>query len=175
MDTYKETMEYVFRKATAADIDSSMKILEFARQQMLSEGKKQWDANYPTRANVEADVHNCNAYVMQHGDRLVAYGAVVFTGEPAYCDIDGHWLSEQPFVVLHRIAVAGDERGHGIGVKFMQEVERLAISKDVHSFRADTNYDNERMQRLFEKMGFTYCGKISYPQGQRMAYEKLLV
>ena len=56
-----------------------------------------------------------------------------------------------------------------------QEVERLAISKDVHSFRADTNYDNERMQRLFEKMGFTYCGKISYPQGQRMAYEKLLV
>ena len=167
-------MDYVFRKATAADIDGCMEILDFARQQMLSEGKKQWDANYPTRAHVEGDVRDGNAYVMQHGGKLVAYGAVVFTGEPAYCDIDGKWLPEQPFVVLHRIAVAGNERGHGIGVKFMQEVERLALGKGVHSFKADTNYDNERMQHLFEKMGFTYCGTIFYQQGKRMAYEKLL-
>ena len=56
----------------------------------------------------------------------------------------------------------------------MQEVERLALGKGVHSFKADTNYDNERMQHLFEKMGFTYCGTIFYQQGKRMAYEKLL-
>ena len=59
-------------------------------------------------------------------------------------------------------------------MRFVQEVEALSRAQGVYSFKADTNYDNERMQRLFEKQGFVYCGEISYPQGQRMAYEKVL-
>ena len=30
------------------------------------------------------------------------------------------------------------------------------------------------MLRVLDKMGFSYCGNITYPQGSRMAYEKLL-
>lgn len=167
-------MKYLFRKADMADLDGIMSIIDFARRQMLSEGKHQWDASYPVRAHAEADIQAGTGYVMLDGGTLVAYGAVVFTGEPAYRVIKGAWLSAQPYVVLHRIAVAKEARGKGMGCLFMREVERMALAKDVHSFKIDTNHDNNRMRRALGRQGFTYCGEIRYPQGARMAYEKLL-
>ena len=50
----------------------------------------------------------------------------------------------------------------------------LALSRDIRSFKVDTNYDNFYMQRVFSRLGFTYCGRIRYDAGERMAYEKLL-
>lgn len=167
-------MGYIFRKADMTELDGIMDILDFARQQMLSEGKHQWDVNYPARAHAEADIHAGTGYVMLNDGKLVAYGAVVFTGEPAYDVIKGKWLSEQPYVVLHRIAVAKEARGKGIGCLFMREVERMALGRGIRSFKIDTNHDSYRMRRALERQGFTYCGEIRYPQGVRMAYEKLL-
>ena len=40
----------------------------------------------------------------------------MFTGEPSYAVIQGKWLSEQPYVVLHRLAVSGEARGGGVGI-----------------------------------------------------------
>ena len=167
-------MEYVFRKAVAADICDIMTIIDEARAQMILEGKHQWDESYPTSAHIEADIRNDNAYVLLCDGRIVACGAVVYTGEPAYADIQGKWLTQQPYVVVHRLAVEMKSRKRGIGTVFIKEVERLSLAKGIHSFKADTNDDNERMQRLFKKLGFTYCGKIFFQQGYRMAYEKLL-
>ena len=106
--------------------------------------------------------------------QIVAYGAVVFTGESSYNDIQGKWLTEQPYVVLHRLAVSECDKGHGIGQRFMEEVERMSVAKGVFSFKVDTNHDNERMLRVLEKTGFTYCGNIFFQGDYRMAYEKLL-
>lgn len=166
--------EYTFRKASAADTDRIMEIIEEAKRQMAREGKHQWDETYPTRSHIVADIHNGTALVMLSAERIVAYGAVVFTGEPAYDEISGKWLSRQPYVVLHRLAVADETKGHGAGLLFMRQVERMAITAGVGSFKVDTNHDNTRMQRLLHKAGFTFCGNICYQQGERMAYEKLL-
>lgn len=167
-------MPYTFRPATADDIDGIMAIIAEAKEQMRREGKHQWDDTYPVRHHIQTDIQRGSAYVMASADRLVAYGAVAFTGEPAYTEIEGQWLTEQPYVVLHRLAVTESIKGHGIGALFMQETERLATAANIHSFKIDTNHDNTRMLRLLTKMGFTYCGTIHYQQGSRMAYEKLL-
>lgn len=167
-------MEHIFRKASTAELGRALEIIDEAKQQMRKEGKNQWNETYPARRHIENDIANGNAYVILIEGQIVAYGAVVFTGEPAYDDIQGNWLSNQPYVVLHRLAVTECAKGHGIGLIFIQEVENLSLSAGVHSFKVDTNYDNERMKRLLNKSGFTYCGKISYPQGTRMAYEKIL-
>ncbi len=167
-------MEYIFRKASLTEVDRIMEIIDEAKLQMRREGKNQWDEKYPARQHIETDIADGNAYVMILEGQIAAYGAVVFTGEPAYNGIQGRWLSEQPYVVLHRLAVTESVKGHGIGRLFMQEVERMSRSAGVHSFKVDTNYDNARMLRLLDKTGFTYCGQIFYPQGARMAYEKLL-
>ena len=80
----------------------------------------------------------------------------------------------QPYVVLHRLAVADRWKRQGMAVRYMQAVCDLALSRGIRSFKVDTNYDNFYMQRVFSRLGFTYCGCIRYDAGERMAYEKLL-
>ena len=167
-------METTFRKASTTDINRIMEIIEEAKLQMAREGKCQWDEAYPTRSNIEADVANGTAHVMLTAGRIVAYGAVVLTGEPAYNMIEGKWLTKQPYVVLHRLAVAEETKGNGVGWLFIKEVERLALAAGLKSVKVDTNHDNNRMLRLLDKAEFTFCGTIHYPQGERMAFEKLL-
>lgn len=163
-----------FRKAVESDIDGIMTIIGQAVSQMLREGKRQWDDTYPQRSHIAGDIARGCGYVMCSGGQLAAYGAVVFSGEPAYGGIRGRWLSDGQYVVLHRLAVADGMKGQGVAARFMAEVEKMAAERGVHSFKVDTNHDNTRMQRVLNKLGFTYCGTVSYEKGDRMAYEKLL-
>ncbi len=167
-------MEYSFRKATAADFARAWEMILQAKALMASEGRNQWTGEYPAPANIEGDIADGNAYVLCIDDVPMAYGAVIFTGEPAYEQIGDGWLSNGDYVVVHRLAVADDARGKGLALRYFDEVSLLAASKGIRSFKVDTNYDNKAMLHILEKCGFTYCGKIIYPQGSRLAFEKLL-
>ena len=97
---------YRLRPATMEEIPVIWEIILQAKAQMYREGKHQWDENYPTVPILENDVRRGWGYVLVPSDDdsdIIAYGAVVFDGEPAYKGLwDGQWLSEQPYVVLHR-------------------------------------------------------------------------
>ena len=126
---------YRLRPAAMDEIPVIWEIILQAKAQMYREGKHQWDENYPTVPILEHDVRRGWGYVLvpekNTSDQnvydeaapffndhtgtdsgtsrqdIIAYGAVVFDGEPAYSGLwDGQWLSEQPYVVLHRLAVA---------------------------------------------------------------------
>lgn len=167
-------MQLTFRKATAEDAARIWEIILQAKAQMLRQNKQQWDETYPLPENIASDIRNGYAYVLCNESRIIAYAAVVFDGELAYNSIDGRWLSEQPYVVVHRLAVADEMKQKGIASLFMQKIEELSRSLGIHSFKVDTNFDNFYMHKMLEKLGFSYCGEISYQRGSRMAYEKLL-
>lgn len=160
------------RLATLADLPRIWEMILQAKAQMYREGKQQWDESYPLEEHMRIDIEKQYAYVLQENGAVIAYAAVVFDGEPAYDAIDGQWLSKQPYVVVHRVAVADEAKRRGVAVRLMQEVEKLAFSKGLHSFKVDTNYDNFYMQKVLQKCGFTYCGIIHYPRGDRWGYEK---
>lgn len=166
----------IFRLATHDESGRIMVIIEQAKAQMRNEGKHQWTESYPSLRDVEYDIDHQGGYVMtqEDGVTVIAYGAVYFSGEKAYNDLDGKWLSDLPYVVVHRLAVADEVKKQGVATLFMEEVCHLSLSKGVRSFRIDTNFDNIYMQKILLKLGFTYCGDVTYPQGYRMAYEKLL-
>lgn len=163
---------YIFREARLTDVPEIGRIFDDAVARMLSEGKRQWDEKYPTEIHALADMNSHNGYVLELDGRVVAYGAVIFTGEPAYDDLDGEWLTDEPYVVVHRMAVAQYAQRQGIARRFLEAVERFAVGRGIGSFRVDTNFDNDRMLRLLETFGFEYCGKINYESGERMAFEK---
>ena len=167
--------DYHLRLATADDIPLAWDIIEQAKAQMLREGRKQWDDTYPTLEILNEDVAQQRGYVLTDNDIVVAYAAVVFDGEPAYDHLEGQWLCHQPYVVVHRLAVAQIAQGRGTARFFLTEVERMAHDRGVKSFRIDTKSDNLAMLRVFEHCGFTFCGHITYRHnGNRMAFEKLL-
>ena len=168
-----------FRKAAVTDIDPVWRIILQAKEQMRLLGSRQWQDGYPAPGHISADIGRNRGYVLckpgvESPLSVIAYGAVVFDGEPAYDAIDGQWLTDEPYVLVHRIAVADGERGRGVAAEFLHRVETLAQERSVKAFRIDTNFDNQTMLRLLERTGFTYCGKVVYRSGERLAYEKRL-
>ena len=161
-----------FRKATDQDSARIWEIILQAKEQMRLAGKRQWQDGYPAFEDIERDVVSGHGYVLCREDRAVAYGAVIFGEEPAYGTIRREWKTEPPYVVVHRLAVAGEMKQRGMARLFMQNVEDLCRERGVESFRVDTNFDNAYMLRLLETLGFRYCGKIDYAGGERLAFEK---
>lgn len=166
-------MEYIFRLAADSDISKIMVIIDQAKQQMRREGKDQWNEFYPTKEHIFNDIHTHQGYVLCLKEKIIAYVAIVFSGEPAYNSIEGNWLSDQPYATLHRLAVANEMKRKGIATGLLKRVEILAKVKDFASIRIDTNDDNESMQRIIQKSGYSYCGVIHYIRGSRLAYEKV--
>lgn len=163
-----------FRQATKTDLSAIMTILEAAIRRLGAAGVDQWQHGYPNRARIEQDVAEGIGYVIEEEDRVVAYGAVIFTGEEAYRAIEGRWLTEEEnYVVVHRLCVADEVVGHGFGRRFMEAVEQLSRGR-VQSFRVDTHADNRVMQSLLPRLGFTRCGIIYFESRHLVAFEKIL-
>ena len=169
--------ELIFRQAQSCETDRIMQIIRQAQARMHAAGSRQWQDGYPAPGHISADIGRNRGYVLckpgvEGPLSVIAYGAVVFDGEPAYGAIDGAWLTGGDYVVLHRLAVADGEKGRGVAAEFLHRVETLAQGRGVKAFRIDTNFDNQTMLQLLERTGFTYCGKVVYRSGERLAYEK---
>ena len=86
--------------------------------------------------------------------------------EPTYDVIDGAWLTDGPYGVIHRIASYPEV--HGI----FSAIIDFASARYPH-LRIDTHRDNRIMQHLIDMAGFTYCGVIWLEDGtERLAYER---
>jgi hypothetical protein len=97
---------------------------------------------------------------------IIAYFAILPSPEPTYDYIDGAWLTDEPYGVIHRIASYPDV--HGV----FSAIIDFADARYPH-LRIDTHRDNRIMQHVITAAGFTYCGIIWLPDGtERLAYER---
>lgn len=128
--------------------------------------------SFPVRAAAPAFVPALPADTASF--RVIAYGAAIFDGEPAYGAIEGRWLTDEPYLVVHRLAVADGEKRRGVAGRFLDECAALARLRGCRSFRIDTNFDNRYMLRLLARQGFVRCGVIRYEGGERIAFERAL-
>lgn len=160
----------IFRKAGLSDAERIWQIILEAKAQMKQLGSKQWQDDYPTPEIIRRDINAGYGYVLER-ENVIAYGALVFDGEAAYEKIDGAWLDDNPYIVVHRLAVADEAKHQGIAKLFFTETINLCHTKKITSFRVDTNYDNNYMLRLTKSLGFSYCGIVHYVRGDRQAYQ----
>ena len=166
--------DLIFRKATAEECPRIMEIIEEGRRRIALTGSDQWQDGYPDRATILSDISRGYGYVLSDGAEIMAYGAVVFDGEPVYDQLLGEWLSTASYVTLHRLAVGDAYAGRGVGREFFLRTGYLARQMGYGSFRVDTHQKNRTMQNLLQGAGFIYCGLCYYGSGERRAYEKLL-
>ena len=167
-------MHLQFRKATLQEISQIWEILQKAIQRKKEDGSNQWQEGYPNPEVIKTDIEKEAGFVLIEGENLVGYCAVLINDEPAYAGIEGKWLSNEDFVVVHRIAIAQDYLGKGLAKEMMKFVEEFAIKNNIYSVKADTNFDNLAMMRSFEKAGYVYCGEVFFRGSARRAYEKVL-
>lgn len=162
------------RKATFSEQSIIWDILQQAIQQRKLDGSDQWQNGYPNEQTVHEDIENGYGYVLVANNVIIAYAAIIFGIEPAYNDIKGAWLTNNDYVVVHRVATSNAVKGKGIATLLFKEIETLSTEQKVYSIKVDTNFDNVPMMKILDRLSYTYCGEILFSGAMRKAYEKVL-
>lgn len=155
------------RKAQIEELDSLMQIYAAARDFMRESGNpNQWWSNYPPRELVREDIARGCCHVCEEEGEIYAVFYYCEEDDPTYRVIDGAWLNDAPYGVVHRIAVA--KRGRGVA-SFCFDYAFARCG----NLKIDTHRQNLPMQRALEKNGFVFCGVIRIANGdERIAYQK---
>lgn len=158
----------MIEKATLSQLPQILKIYEKARDFMVRSGNPtQWGTNYPPEEMIRQDILSGKSYVNLEDGKIRAVFYFALEADPTYTYIEGAWLNNAPYGVIHRIAV-GDS-GKGVAAECFQfAMERC------DNLRIDTHENNIPMQRCLGKNGFRRCGTIYLEDGDpRIAYQKV--
>lgn len=165
---------YQLRKAEITEAEVIWNILQQAIERRRKDGSHQWQDGYPNLEVVKTDIHHQKGYVLEVDGIIAVYAALVFNDEPAYLEIEGDWLTNGEFLVIHRVAVSEDFLGKGLAVLLFKELEKFSVENHVFSIKVDTNFDNQAMLHILEKLGYQYCGEVYFRGSARKAFEKTL-
>ncbi|WEK70735.1 MAG: GNAT family N-acetyltransferase [Candidatus Chryseobacterium colombiense] len=167
--------EIKLRKADIEDRDKIWTILQQAIERRRQDGSSQWQNGYPNLDTVESDIAKGFGYVMTVDGEIAVYSALIINDEPAYSTIEGAWLSDGEFVVVHRVAVDEKFAGQGMAKKLFDHIEEFTKSNGIQSVKVDTNFDNTAMLKILEGKGYSYCGEVCLAGGMRKAFEKIII
>lgn len=153
------------RKASEQDLDQIMQIYEKAKAFMHANGnKEQWGDDYPSRELIERDLDDM--YLCMADGQIACVFYYAEEEDEDYREINGKWINEEPYAVVHRVASTGIVKGAAVYCL------NWAYSQ-VPNIRMDTYKDNIPMQKLLEKCGFQYCGSFERLGTDKwMAYHK---
>lgn len=145
----------IIRMAVRADLDRCMEIYDIAQKFMVRNGNpRQWyDNGYPSRSLIEEDISKERLYVVE--DSGTVHGVFMLESGPdeTYLHIDGSWLNDEPYYVIHRVASSGKVKG------ILKAAVDFAL-RHCNNIKMDTYTDNTVMQKALEKLGFVHCGTI---------------
>jgi GNAT superfamily N-acetyltransferase len=167
-------MNYIFRKADISEQNTIWEILHQAIIRRKKDGSAQWQDGYPNPDVVQNDIEKGQGFVLLEGETVIGYSTVIINDEPAYAGIEGKWLTNEDFVVIHRVAISEEYLGKGLAKMIIGFVEDFALQNNIYSVKADTNFDNVPMMKVFENLGYTLCGEVYFRGSPRKAYEKVL-
>ena len=156
------------RKTILTDISAVAEIYENARLFMRESGNPNQWVGRPNEEDVRRDVENGNGYVVVDDDEIIGAFYLSLESDPTYTRIDnGAWINDEPYAVIHRIAV----KHHGRRIADFIYNYAYNIRQNV---RIDTHRDNIPMQRSLTKNGFKHCGIIYLESGdERLAFQKV--
>ena len=166
---------FSFRSATLEDLSAIMSIIAQARSAIARLGIDQWQDGYPQAELIRQDIALHRAILMEVEAQPAGYMVPLMEAEPVYACIDGQWLSDAPYLTVHRMAVGDGHRGRGLGAQMLSFAENCAREHGLSSVRVDTHRGNRAMRALLTKCGYQLCGEVTYEtQGDpiRVAYEK---
>lgn len=155
------------RPAVQADLPDCERIYNAAKAYMRATGNPhQWSSRYPDPQTLENDIAAGHLYaVTEHGQTHGVF-ALIPGEDPSYQEIDGAWPNDLPYATIHRIASDGCVPGVFAACVHYARMRYAAV-------RLDTHADNQTMQHLAQKHGFSYCGVVQLVSGggARLAYQ----
>lgn len=153
------------RQADIKDLEVILVIYEKARRFMAANGNPQWGDDYPFPDMVEQDLKDGKMFFCMEKDQVAAVFCYAIEEEADYAQIDGAWLNDLPYGVVHRLASTGNVKG---AAGFCLDW----AFKQSGNLRVDTYEKNEPMRHILKQCGFTHCGTIHRIGMEWLAYQK---
>lgn len=142
---------YTLVPAIQEEIAVYCRIINEAKDFQRSQGFVQWTDDYPNEGIILEDIKSKKGFAVKTGNETAAYLCIDFAGEPAYNHIVGKWNSEQPYAVVHRMALDSKFRNRGLSHRVFSLAEDLCRTRGIKYIRVDTDPENHRMQHILEK------------------------
>jgi len=159
------------RRATDEDADAIRSLLIDAAHWIHSaHGFRQWRAEYFEREIVEAFVRDNEVFVATLRNELVGCFSVHWT----YEEIWGEQYREDAGYV-HRLCVARNRKGEGIGRELLRYAEEYVRSKGKVRLRLDCMADNPSLNSYYVGLGFVLQGRYDGSSWSANLYEKEIV
>lgn len=158
------------RKSQIEDIPAIMPIYENARNFMSRSGNPhQWINGYPTTDDIISDIAvGCHYVILSDSSEIMGVFMFRIGHDTTYDIIEGAWLNDAPYGVIHRLASSGKTKG------IADACFNFCFSL-IDNIRVDTHPDNKVMQRAIMRQGFTHTGIIYCHNGTpRLAFHKSL-
>ena len=157
----------MIRRAVPSDLPDILEIYAIARRFMAQAGNPdQWRDVYPPEDLVQDDIRQGFCHVCVLDGRIQGVFAAMCWDDPDYQVIQGAWLNDRPYGVVHRITSAPGTRG----------VASFCLAwcfAQCGNIRIDTHRNNIPMQKTLIKNGYRVCGTIYLENGdERIAFQK---
>lgn len=157
------------------DIKDVVLIISQAKHYFRENGIPQWQGDYPNEMDILKDIENYGAYCIKNDHEVVGYSFVAQYKDPNYSYIEGQWLNEEPYVVIHRTCIKDTMKGKNLASEFVVLAKTICEKNQIHNIRVDTHEKNISMQKMLEKNGFIKTGIIYVEDGSpRFAYQLVL-
>jgi GNAT superfamily N-acetyltransferase len=134
--------------AGRADLEAVMDLLREARRWHEAQGVDMW-REFDT-ARIAADIDAARVYVARAGNAVCGTITLVETDGLVWGEERGDEL------YVHKLAVARDHAGRGIGAQILRWARGYARDRGKHRLRLDTWDGNRKMRDYYEREGFRH-------------------
>ncbi len=120
-----------------------MTIISQAQVQLKNAGVDQWQNGYPDEAQILEDIASGKSFLLKNSlGETIATVMISFEADPNYSVIEGKWLTDTPYAVVHRLAVREESKGTGLAGWILKQVEAMCRTAKINSIRIDTHEKN---------------------------------
>lgn len=172
----------LMRRAQIEDFNAIEQIIFEGKELLAQQGINQWQTGYPNAESLMNDILNGWTVVLEENGEILGTAAVIPGLDKSYENLDGQWLSDGPYLSIHRVAVSNHHHGRGLAQQLFENIfNAVEQFSDVVSIRIDTNVANFGMQHVIKKSGFIETGRVvpisaaeNTNVAKNIAYERLV-
>ena len=148
-------------KAVNADFAAVCSLYQSVCGAMQSAGIDQWRwGEYPNEAFLRESLEAGTLYVAREADRLLCAVTIDQHFDPEYASVN--WLFGVKPGAFHRLAIAPDQQGKGLGAQAVAAVGEILRAQGCDALRIDTYCENAAAQKLYGRIGMRKAGEVTF-------------
>ena len=148
-------------RATQHDFSAVCALYQSVCAAMNAAGNDQWVwGDYPTEDFLRKTLDAGTLYVAREDDALLCAVTIDTCFDPEYEGVN--WLFGGKPGAFHRLAIAPEAQGKGLGKKMIADVCDILRSQGCDTLRIDTYAPNANAQKLYAAIGMRKAGEVRF-------------